>query len=92
MLSRLQLGGFGGFVLVAPACGIGFENALYFVTNTAKDRELILVRALRLGWIVKPPMVTIYLAREDRTGLIGVSADSDHGLDFVLTKKFLQML
>ena len=79
-------------MLVAPACGIGFENALYFVTNTAKDRELILVRALRLGRIVKSPMVTIHLAREHRAGLIGVPTDGDDGLDFVLTKKFIQML
>ena len=28
----------GGLMLVVSACSIGFENALYFVTNTAKDR------------------------------------------------------
>jgi hypothetical protein len=42
-------------MLVASAFGIGFENALYFVTNPAKDRELILIGALCLGRIVKPP-------------------------------------
>ena len=92
MPSRLQLGTFGGFVLVAPACGIGFENALYFVTNSAKDRELILVRALRLGRIVKPPMVTVHLAWEHGTGLIGDPADGDDSLDLFFTKKFIQML
>ena len=79
-------------MLVASACGIGFENALYFATNAAKDSELILVRTLCLGRIVKPPMVTICLAREHRTGLIGVSANGDDRLDLLLTKKFVQML
>ena len=79
-------------MLVTSACGIGFENALYFVTNTSKDRELIIVRALRLCRIVKPPMVTIHLTWEHGTCLIGVSADGDDGLDLLLSKKFVQML
>ena len=79
-------------MLVAPACGIGFENALYFVTNTAKDGELILVRAPCFSRIIKPPMITVHLAWEDRTSLIGLPADGDYGLNFVLIKKFIQVL
>ncbi len=92
LLGRLQLDGFGSFVLIAPACGIGFENALYFVTNTAKDRELILVRALRLRGIIKPPMITVHLAWEHWTSLIGVPADRNDGLNLISTKKFIQVL
>ena len=92
LLSRFQRDGFGDPFLVASACGIGFENALDLVTNMAKDRELILVCALCLGWIVKPPMVAIHLAWENGTGLVGVSAHGDDGLYRLLTKEFVQML
>ena len=89
LLNRHQL---GGFVLVTPACGIGFKDALYFAPHTAKDRELILVRALRFGRIVKSPVVTVHLAWEHGTGLIGVPADGDDSLDLFFTKKFIHML
>jgi len=31
--------------------------------------------------IVERPVVSVYLAGEDRTGLVGVAADCDHGID-----------
>ena len=69
------------FVLVAPACGIGFEDALAFRHEHGEKPRVDLLRALRLGRIVKPPMVTVHLSWEHGTGLIGVPADRNDGLD-----------
>ena len=63
----------------------------HFVSNTTEDRELIIVAALRLRRIVITPMVTVDLAWEGGTGLVGVAADRNDRLD-LLIEKFVQVL
>lgn len=69
--------------------GIGLEHPAHFVSDTAEAGENFLLTAGGLGRIVKRPVMTIYLAGENRAGSVRVAADGDDGVDRPI-QKFLQ--
>ena len=72
--------------LVEATFGIGGEHAADFVPHAAEDGQLLLVGANGLRRVVEAPMMTVQLAGEQRTGLIGIAADGDHGFHRLLQK------
>ena len=67
--------------LIAPAGGVGGENAFDLVAHAPKDGELFLIGPDGVCRIVEPPVVAVHLAGKRRAGLIGIPTDRDNRLD-----------
>lgn len=76
---------------IHPSRCIRTENGGDFITYAAENGKLLLLGASGVCWIIKGEMVAVHLAGKERTGLIRVSADGDHGFD-ILIEEFLEML
>ena len=61
--------------------GVGLEDLLNLVTNTAEGIHLGFAFAYRMGWIFKAPMEAVDFPWKSRTGLVCVTADGDYGVD-----------
>ena len=55
------------------------EDALHFVANLAEHLQLFFFGPLGVGGVFERPMATVHLARKDRAGLVGISANGDYG-------------
>jgi hypothetical protein len=70
---------------------IGREDSSDFIPHSLEDSELFLFISHHVRRIIKREMMAIYLSREHRTHLVGISTHGDDGFH-LLVKKLVQML
>jgi hypothetical protein len=63
---------------------VGAEDFPYFVAHPAESSENLLFTSRSFGRIVKAPVVPFHHPGKYRTRLVGVSADCDHRVDFLI--------
>jgi hypothetical protein len=70
---------------------VGAKNFPYFVAHPAENSENILFTSRSFGRIVKAPVVPFHHPGKYRTRLVGVPADRDHRVHFLI-QEFLEVL
>jgi hypothetical protein len=74
-----------------PPCGLGRENFVDFIAHLAKCLQDFLFGSLCMSWVLEGRVVALFLAWILGSDLIGVTANGDHGVDFLL-EKFIHVL
>ena len=77
-------------VVFSNSADVCFADEFDFITDTAEYRFKLFLCALEMRGVIEGPVVTIDLAWKDGADLVDVSANCDHGCDFVM-KKFREV-
>lgn len=72
--------------VLSESSGIGVEDELDFVPHAAKCVSDFFFCSRGVGGVVESPVVAVHLTRKLWTGLIGIPADRDDGIDVPFQK------
>lgn len=71
------------FAAFPVAGSVGTKDQFDLIADGTEDIQDILVGAFGVDRIIKPPMITVYLAGKHWTGLIGLSTNRDDRIDLL---------
>jgi hypothetical protein len=89
-ITRRLVAGRRNNIGIRKAGGVGFKHAAHFVPDSAETLHHFLFAAAGFRRVKEGPVAAVKLAGKNRTGLVGVAAHGDDGVNG-LVHKFLQM-